>query len=145
MICLSYLRFSTHPRIKPHGVRKAQSPLQPFLALWGFGWSVIIGLPLTIRSADTLLVFTTGFKVFTRHNEFWSTTDEYWGFSLASFAVIAAFLLLVLGSYFVIGKAFIKPDAEDASALRGVSPILPKRYEKNFKIREIASAVLDSI
>jgi hypothetical protein len=119
----------------------------PTAALFGVMGFWMVGnhrFALDDRSVDSLLVFTTGFKVFTRHNEFWSTTDEYWGYSLASFSVIGAFLLLVLGSYFVIGKAFIKPDAEDG-ALRGVSPILRKKYEKKSKSTEIASAVLDSI
>jgi hypothetical protein len=89
-------------------------------------------------------VLFTGFKAWTRHYQFWSTTDDNWGFSLASYAVLAAFLLLVLGSYFVIGQGFMHPDSE-LSVLRGAAPILPKPVERKSKIREMWSAVLNSI
>jgi hypothetical protein len=52
MICLTYLVFSNDPRVRPRTVWKAESPLQPLLALWGLFWFSFIGSAPTFLRAE---------------------------------------------------------------------------------------------
>jgi hypothetical protein len=144
MICLSYFFFSNNRDIRRQMIPKATSPLQPFLAIWGFGWSIFIGLFFEVRGTNVFTVITSGFEAWTRGYEFWSTSDESWGFSMSPYAVVIVFVLLLVGSYFVIGRDFIFPDAGNGP-LRGVSPVLPKPAKPTSKLGQIGSAILNAI
>ena len=93
------------------------------------------------------LVLTSGFKAWTRNSEFWSHTEEKWGFTLASYALLAAFVLLILLSRlpFIIGEGAFRPGLEDGPILRGVSAILPEEVERNSKIKRIGLGILNSV
>jgi len=47
MICLTYLVFAHNPKVRHERIWKAESPLQPLLALWGLFWYLFIGLSLS--------------------------------------------------------------------------------------------------
>ena len=144
MICLAYLFFSNDPKVRPRTVWKAESPLQPFLALWGLFWFSFIGLFFTVHVTADFLVIFQGYKAWTRwNNQYWSVAPLQWGFTMVPFTIIALFLVLLLISPLIVDRAF-RPDSEYGS-IRNISPILPKPQNRDGKLKRIVNAILEAI
>ena len=144
MICLTYFVFINNRNVKPERIWKAESPLQPLLALWGLGWYLFVGRsPSELRRLFDTVVFG-GYKAWTKWNtSYWEHSADPWGFTLCSFAVILLFFILLILSSFVVPDAW-RPDSENG-ALRGVSPILAWTKVRRPSIMRLLRQILDAL
>ena len=127
VLSLTYLYFRKALKDRQiDGVKKAQSPFQPFLAVWAFAWSTFTGLISFIR-ADSVLFQC--FKAFLGpKSSYWSIANESWALQLASISGVVVFIILIGISRLVIGKAAYRHgELTVARILAGAAEIEPLR------------------
>jgi hypothetical protein len=90
---------------------KSQSWLQPLLAYYGLVGSAFLGKAELLVHL-TIPVGIQGVQSFSRGYSYWDSAASYWGWSLAPWSVIAAFVLLVSFFSIIFG--------ENPLAFRGV-------------------------
>jgi amino acid permease len=150
VIFATYLRFYHSIRLQHHLAAiptKARSPLQPYLAIYGFGMSVLLSTPpITDHCLLLMLVIFYGYEVFIR-----DSNNENWGESIASWVVLASIALGTLGWY-VYERVFggkwdwRVPRGAKIDLVSGRAPILEVREQvKGGLLKRAGKRILEPI
>ena len=93
---LRYIRVLKERDLVREVIEDAKSPLQPYLAWYGLCWCIFI-CNCRLMKIFLILVTFEGAKAYARVNAFWAMDKTYWAFSLAPFAVLSGFVLILIG------------------------------------------------
>jgi len=116
---------------------KAVSPLQPYLAIYGLAWSVV-------------LIIFQGYEVFSRNNDIWSFLASSWGFTIAPWLAIACFFILVLAwltrGYVINGNwTWDMTSLSQCRLYDGIAPKIEEDEKPKSKFKKVLLAVLNFI
>lgn len=150
LICATYLRFRlavlNQPGMETAIPVKAKSPLQPYLAIYGFILSSLIGCYFVVHSTNYVVVFQ-GFQVFWRGDAVWNWTDSYWGYTVCPWIALALILVVVFAylihDYFTRENRrwnWLIPNLMRIDLHNGVAPITKDELKPNY-----INTVLDTI
>jgi hypothetical protein len=147
-ICLSYIYFQKRLKLDFAHIKtepKSQSWLQPYLAYYGLVESAFLGKAELLAHLTTV-VGVQGVQSFSRGYSYWASAANSWGWSLAPWSVIAAFVLFVF--FFSVafrGNPFAFRGVGRPNYLQDMAPELLEREEIDSIGKRAWLSFLDSL